>query len=436
MSRGLTEAAKNISGQNHSQESRFDRQPQPTRIYGVTEGIQSKHTRLIYQQNFNRFLNKINIHDLQVLLDFSNNRPQIIKEMIIDYIRYLSEEKQIRRDSIKTQIAPIIHFFRINNDDFNLRMDNFKLHLPPDESVPDEDRPYTTEEIAQTLRGCSDLRSRIAILLLCSTGMRRGALHSLQIGDLTKIEFQNSILYKVQVYARTHDKYLTFCSPECAKAIQDYLDYRKRYGEELKDKSPLIREQFNPDNPFTINSPRFVSEKTIEYILTHALKQSGVRKPGQVHLSHGFRKFFINQCENNSPMKSLFVDVLANHDTGVKKHYLRIKESELLQEYLKAVDALTIDPTKRLEKKVQDLEGQQTEEIDRQSREIITLKAQMSKLAEDNAKRRFIKADKDGYFEIDIKKLNEIETEIRSVKTWLKKDMSSSEAQTLKYRDD
>lgn len=323
-----------------------------TRIYDVTAGIQSKHTRTIYQQNFDRFLNKINIHDRQILLDFSKNRPQIIKEMIINYIHYLSEEREIKHDSIKTQIAPIIHWFKINNDDFNLRMDNFKLHLPPTESI-NEDRPYTTEEMAQVIRVC-DQRTRVVILLLCSSGMRMGALHSLQIGDLTKIPEYD--LYKIQVYARSPDKYLTFCTFECAKAIQDYLDYRKRYGEDIsKDKSPLIREQFNPDNPFTINSPRFVSEKTIEYILIHALKQSGVRKPGVVHMTHGFRKFFINQCENKSPMKSLFVDVLVNHDTGVKKHYLRIKESELLQEYLNAVDALTINSENRLRRQIETL---------------------------------------------------------------------------------
>lgn len=329
------------------------------RIYPVTEGIQSKHTRLTYQQSFDRFLNKISIHDQQVLLDFS---PKVIKEMIIDYIHYLSEEKGIRRNSIKTQIAPIIHFFKINNDDFNLRMDNFKLHLPPDESV-NEDRPYTTEEIARVIGEGADLRSKVAILLLCSSGMRMGALHSLQIGHLTEVLFEGMKLYRIQVYAGTKGKYITVATCECYNAVQDYLNYRKRSGEELKDKSPLIREQFNPDNPFTINSPQFVSEDTIEYILTHALKQSGVRKPGEVHMSHGFRKFFINQCENNSSMKSLFVDVLANHDTGVKKHYLRVKESELLQEYLKAVDALTIDPNQRLKARVQQLESQQSQEI-------------------------------------------------------------------------
>jgi integrase len=262
-------------------------------------------------------------------------------------------------------------------------MDNFKLHLPPNESI-NEDRPYTTKEIADVIQVC-DPRTKVAILLLCSSGMRMGALHSLQICDLTKIHEYN--LYKIQVYARTPGKYLTFCTPECAVAIDAYLDYRERYKEELKDKSPLIREQFNPDNPFTINSPRFVSEKTIEYILIHALKQSGVRKSGEVHMSHGFRKFFINQCENSSPMKSLFVDVLANHDTGVKKHYLRIKESELLQEYLKAADALTIDPSKRLEKENQDLKTTQSQEIARLkwregqlAQETMELRAQLMKV--------------------------------------------------------
>jgi hypothetical protein len=82
----------------------------------------------------------------------------------------------------------------------------------------------------------------------------------------------------------------TFCSPECAStAIDAYLNTRRQFGEELKDKSPLIREQFNPDNPFTINSPRFVSERGIEYMITHALERSGIRKPREAHMSHGFR---------------------------------------------------------------------------------------------------------------------------------------------------
>jgi site-specific recombinase XerD len=325
----------------------FERHQQHNRIYLITEGVDYK-TGVAYQRYFNRFLNHIKITDLQALLDFS---PKVIKEMIIDYMLYL-RDKGVKRHSIKTQVFAILHFFEINNDEFNVSMKNLKTHLPPDESTYD-DRAYTTEEIAQVLQeGCPDLRSKVAILLLCSTGMRIGGLHSLQIGDLTKIEEHN--LYRVQVYARTPDKYLTFCTPECATVIDAYLDYRVRSGEQLKDKSPLIREQFNPDNPFTINAPRFVSERGIEYMITHALKRAGVRKPREVHMSHGFRKFFENQCED-SPMKSVRVDQLMSHDTGTKKHYLRTKEPVLLEAYMQAVDALTIDLKKRLEKENQEL---------------------------------------------------------------------------------
>lgn len=85
-----------------------------------------------------------------------------------------------------------------------------------------------------------DIRTRVIILLMASTGMR--------IGDIRKIEEFN--LYLIWVYNRSNpDRYFTFCTPECAADIDAYLDYRRRFGEVLKDKSPLIRERFNIDNP-------------------------------------------------------------------------------------------------------------------------------------------------------------------------------------------
>jgi integrase len=144
---------------------------------------------------------------------------------------------------------------------------------------------------------------------------------------------------------------------EAAQAIHEWLAYRRRSGEELKDKSPLIREQFNTENPFTVNSPRFVSESGIEYILTHALKQAGVRKPKEIHTTHGFRKFFKTQCEY-SGMRSINIELLMGHNIGVSGRYYRPTESEVLQDYLKAVDLLTIDPTHRLQKENQELRSE------------------------------------------------------------------------------
>ena len=61
------------------------------------------------------------------------------------------------------------------------------------------------------------------------------------------------------------DRYYTFCTPECTAAIDAYLNYRK--GEELKGKSPLIREQFNIANPFAVKAPKFLSQRMMSYVI-------------------------------------------------------------------------------------------------------------------------------------------------------------------------
>lgn len=340
-----------------------EQQPQQQRpIYEVTRGIRSPQTQVVYQRALNRFLDHIQIHDLQGLLDFS---PKVIKQMIIDYVIFLRDDKRLIAGTIKVHLAAVLHFFQINKeDDFNLTIRSFRFHLPSDDSVND-DRPYTAEEIAQVLQVC-DIRSKVVILLLCSSGMRIGALPGLQIGHLTPVKWHEEYdLYKVQVYAGTRDKYYTFTTPETTKAVNDYLEFRRRCGEQLKDKpkSPLIGEQFNRDNPFTINSPKFVTKKAIEYLIDKILRTADMRKIKEVHMSHGMRKFFVSQCEG-SPMKSVHVSMLAGHDTGIKKTYYIPKDSVVLEDFMThAADALTIDPNQRLQKKIQELETEQAQEI-------------------------------------------------------------------------
>jgi hypothetical protein len=68
-----------------------------------------------YRRIFNHFLKHIKINDLEVLLDYSRTRPQIIKEMLVDYILYLRDEKpgkKLARSSIKVHLAAVLHFFQ------------------------------------------------------------------------------------------------------------------------------------------------------------------------------------------------------------------------------------------------------------------------------------------------------------------------------------
>jgi integrase len=338
--------------------------PSP-RIYPITEGIQSIKSQQTYERCFKSFLNHIKIHDLQVLLDFS---PKVIKQMVVDYILYLRDTKNLSRASIKVHLGAILHFFQINNDDFHLTTRNFKIHLPPHNETRFRDRHYTREEIAKIINHC-DLRNRVIILLLVSTGMRIGALHSLQVGHLVSVSSvvvsttttttttTTADSYRIRVYAGTREEYHAFCTLECANAIREYLDYRKRSGETILNKSPLIREQFNVNDHIRIQYPRFVSEKRMEHLIDNVLRKSGTRKPKEVHLSHGFRKFFMTTCEQ-SGMRSINVKILLGHDIGVSGHYYRPAESDVLNDYMAhAANVLTIDPTKRLEKENQELKN-------------------------------------------------------------------------------
>lgn len=83
----------------------------------------------------------------------------------------------------------------------------------------------------------ADQRARVAILLMCSSGIRVGAIPSLKLKNLEKIEKYN--IYKIIVYENEDEEYVTYCTPECRMAIDSYLEYRQRHGENpIKESSP------------------------------------------------------------------------------------------------------------------------------------------------------------------------------------------------------
>ena len=59
----------------------------------------------------------------------------------------------------------------------------------------------------------ADLRGKVAILLMASAGLRVGALPSLKIRSLERIDKYQ--LYKITVYENADEEYFTFCTPEC-----------------------------------------------------------------------------------------------------------------------------------------------------------------------------------------------------------------------------
>jgi hypothetical protein len=69
---------------------------------------------------------------------------------------------------------------------------------------------------------------------------------------------------------------------------------------------------------------------------------------------HGLRKWFKTRCEI-SGMKPINIEKLMGHSIGIPGSYYRATERELLDDYMKAIDFLTISNENKLQKQMQDV---------------------------------------------------------------------------------
>ncbi len=321
--------------------------------------LHSKATIKVYRVliiHYIRFMN-IKSNNISSLL---NQDHRIIEEQIISYLVYLRTDQKLSYSSLALRLAAIRKFYEMNDVMLNWKKvsnylgENTKLF---------KDRAYITEEI-QRLLTKADERMRVIILLLASTGMRIGAIPGLNLKHLTKVEDYN--LYQITVYENTKDEYYCFCSPECANAIDSYIAYRERCYEKIGPESPLIREQFDRDNPDKARNPRLLSLDTLNALIRELLIVAGIRSiehltetqttsgrlRKEVKASHGFRKFATTNMIR-AKVNPEAREMLLGHSIGLSDSYYRPDANEILQEYLKAVDLLTINEENRLRRQIE-----------------------------------------------------------------------------------
>jgi integrase len=228
-----------------------------------------------------------------------------------------------------------------------------------DNSINGKDRGYTDEEIRKILE-FSDQRSKTAFLILASSGIRIGALQSIRIGDLERISGGSASLenlYRITVYRGDTEEYITFTTPECTKEIDNYLDFRTRRGEKITQDSYLLVMKFTND---TIQKGRPFTGKSLRVTLQNCISNTGLRgidhinphKRKEVAVLHGFRKFFTKQLVD-SKLNPEIREMLLGHKIGLASAYYKPTEQEMYQEYLKAVNLLTINEESRLKMKLE-----------------------------------------------------------------------------------
>ena len=340
--------------------------------------LHSKETARTYTSHLKSFLLYANLENFDKLLELDDIQKF---DLISDYIVFLRNESKLSGASINIAFSAIKRFYKINRVTNNLDWEQLVYYKGKNKGKVVDDRTYTLDEI-KLLLDHADLRLRVVILTLLTTGMRIGGLSRIKMKDLEFIEQYK--IYKFKVYNEDDlsDRYTTYCTPECASTIKRYLEYRINQGDTLKPDSPFIyrrkltnhnnqqQQEYQQNHKIVLNEfDKPLDSESLQQAMSRLQRKSNVvtkiselsqskkariRKP--MMRCHAFRKMFNTICIENN-VNHYIKEKLLGHKKSLELdfNYFRPSESQLLTEYLKVVDALTINDENRLSKQVKEL---------------------------------------------------------------------------------
>jgi len=230
----------------------------------------------------------------------------------------------------RVKVARVKRWARVN--DLEVNWD--KVTIPTLRPVI-SDRAPTKEELRKILAYAPTWLVP-AILTLASSGMRVGSLIKLKLKHMDLDRYPDIGVIEVPPEAnKAGVGYFTCVTPEAKDAFKKYLERRRRSGEELGPESPFIKGPMSGGVTYT----------AMRHAYHGTLKRAGLdmksRRVYVLHI-HTLRKFFRSQVEGILT-KSIREAMMGHMATEyLDKNYLRIPEHRLVQEYRRAVPALTI----------------------------------------------------------------------------------------------
>lgn len=293
---------------------------------------------------------------------------QLIKFFTVQNQR--AERNEISTETIRNYYKPVKLFCDMNGILINWKLISKGIKKGNRNS---DDRPPTLEEIKKLL-DYPDRRIKPIVLVMLSSGIRVSSWDYLKWKDISVINKDTiTVGAKMNVFnTKTRKYYFTFITVEAYNALKEWMDFRASFGEQISGESWIMRDLWQIKSQRFGNylglakNPRQFSSAGIRMLINDAWKIQGVResrKEGKKRYEfkslHGFRKFFQTECQK--VMKSINVSYLMSHDTGIVQHYYRPTEDDILTDYLKAVNLLTINEENRLRRRIDELSERQDE---------------------------------------------------------------------------
>jgi hypothetical protein len=289
----------------------------------------------------------------------------------VEYQKQRVERKEIAAGTLKNYVKVIKLFCQMNEIENLVLWKKIKIGMPKVKEQAD-DRAPTLEEIRKLIE-YPDIRLKPIVFTMISSGIRIGAWDYLEWKHIIPLEKDGKIVAaKIIVYAGEPEQYFSFISPEAYNSLKEWIDYRASYGERINGNSWLMRDIWQKTHHRYSHriglaaDPKQLKSTAIKKMISSMWQVVGVRnqldqgqKRHEFKGVHGFRKYFETHCQlvmNHNNIKMLMA-----HSLGESGNYHRPTETQLLEDYLKAVDLLTFNEENRLTKKINELQEKNIE---------------------------------------------------------------------------
>ena len=359
---------KNLSNKSFLQ---YENDPLQNFLYA----LKAPDSKRQYPRRFEYFLDYLGLKGTlkeKCLIFYEQAKQETLwtQHQIMQYIEYQkdrAEKGEIAESTINNYYKSIKLFCEMN--DILLNWKKIAKGKPQHRDYAN-DRAPTIEEIKKLL-DFPDRRIKVIVLVMLSSGIRVGAWDYLKWKHIIPIKNDKDevISAKIMVYAGTKEEYFSFITPEAFTALQEYIEFRASCGEKITGESWLVRDIWKSTNVKFQNRgglatvPRKLRSSGIRSIISRAEWEQGIREPltngkkrHEFQAVHSFRKFFKSHCEQ--VMKSINVEILMGHTIGVSNSYYKPSQKEILDDYLKAINVLTINKNNNntiIEKEIKEL---------------------------------------------------------------------------------
>jgi len=332
--------------------------------------LKSPLTREKYQKRIEKFFDFIGMKGETIeeksfyfvkLTEIEGN--QWVFNSVLKFMMYQLErvnKKEIVGSTVQNYLKSIKLFCEMA--DINIQWKKITRGLPKGKSYADDRIP--TDEEVQRLLEYPDRRIKTIVYTMTSSGIRLCAWDYLRWGNIKPIEKEGIgvVAAKMIVYEGEDEEYFTFISQEAFLALNDWIQYRQKSGEIIDENSWLMRDLWDTgalkEGKGFVTKPKRLASSGIKRLIERAIWAQGLRKKLEngkkrhpYATIHSFRKWFKTRCEI-AGMKPINIEKLLSHSIGISNSYYRPTENELLEDYLKCIDLISLDKENKLQKQL------------------------------------------------------------------------------------